>query len=77
MGVATGLAVDRDENVYVGDRTGTIFKISPSRQIYVYATLEPSVAAFHLAYGPDDHLYVSGATTSSFQRIYRVDPKAA
>ena len=75
MGVATGLAVDREENVYVGDRTGTIFKISPSRQIYVYATLEPSVAAFHLAYGPDDHLYVSGATTSSFQRIYRVDPK--
>ncbi len=75
MGVATGLAVDREENVYVGDRTGSIFKISPSRQIYVFATLEPSVAAFHLAYGPDDNLYVSGPTTSSFQCIYRIDPK--
>ncbi len=75
MGVATGLAIDGEENVYVGDRTGTIFKISPARQIYVYATLEPSVAAFHLAYGPDNNLYVSGPTTSSFQCIYRVDPK--
>lgn len=75
MGVATGLAVDREENVYVGDRTGTVFKISPSRRIYVFATLEPSVAAFHLAYGPDDNLYVSGPTTSSSQRIHRVDPE--
>lgn len=75
MGVATGLAIDREENVYVGDRTGTVFKISPSRRIYVFATLESSVAAFHLAYGPDDNLYVSGPTTSSSQRIHRIDPE--
>ena len=28
MGVATGIVFDRDENLYVGDRSGTIFKIS-------------------------------------------------
>ena len=33
MGIATGLAIDGDENVYVGDRTGTVFKISPDRKI--------------------------------------------
>src|SRR5580698_7173115 len=53
MGVATGIAFDREENLYVGDRSGTIFKISPSRQIFVFATLEPSIAAYHLAFGPD------------------------
>ncbi|MGH9664765.1 MAG: IPT/TIG domain-containing protein, partial [Bryobacteraceae bacterium] len=72
MGVATGLAFDEEGNLYVGDRSGTIFKISRSRQIYVFATLEPSIAAYHLAFGPEGYLYVSGPTTSSFDSIHRV-----
>lgn len=72
MGVATGIAFDSAQNLYVGDRSGTIFKISPSRQIYVFATLEPSIAAYHLAFGPDGFLYVTGPTTSSFDSIFRV-----
>ena len=53
MGIATGIAFDREENLYVGDRSGTIFKISPSREIFVFATLEPSLAAYHLAFHPE------------------------
>jgi len=74
MGVATGIAFDRDENLYVGDRTGTIFKINRERQIFVFATIEASVAAFHLAFGPDGYLYVAGPTTSSFDHLLRVSP---
>jgi len=72
MGVATGLAFDGQRNLYVGDRSGTIFKISPTRQIFVFTTLEPSIAAYHLAFGPDRYLYVTGPTTSSFDCVYRV-----
>lgn len=72
MGVATGIAFDKDEYLYVGDRSGTIFKIAPDRQIFVFATLEPSISAYHLAFGPDGYLYVSGPTTSSFDSIYRI-----
>ena len=72
MGVATGLAFDREQNLYVGDRSGTIFKISPSREIFVFATLEPSVAAYHLAFHPTGELYATGPTTSSFDRVYRI-----
>ena len=72
MGVATGIAFDRAGNLYVGDRSGTIFKISPEREIFVFATLEPSVAAYHLAFHPGGDLYVSGPTTSSYDRIYRI-----
>jgi hypothetical protein len=72
MGVATGIAFDRDENLYVGDRSGTVFKISRARQIYVFATLEPSIAAYHLAFGPEDYLYVTGPTTSSFDTVHRI-----
>jgi sugar lactone lactonase YvrE len=74
MGVATGIAFDREGNLYVGDRTGTIFKISRDRQIFVFATIEPSVAAFHLAFGPDGSLYVTGPTTSSYDHVFRVSP---
>jgi sugar lactone lactonase YvrE len=72
MGVATGLAFDADQNLYVGDRSGTVFKISRSRQIYVFATLEPSIAAYHLAFGDDGYLYATGPTTSSYDCVYRI-----
>jgi sugar lactone lactonase YvrE len=74
MGIATGLAFDQEGNLYVGDRSGTIFKINRDRQIFVFATLEPSVAAYHLAFGLDRCLYVTGPTTSSFDHIYRILP---
>ena len=70
MGVATGIAFDDEGNLYVGDRSGTIFKISPTRQIFVFATLEPSISAYHLTFGPDGYLYVTGPTTSSFDAVY-------
>jgi sugar lactone lactonase YvrE len=72
MGVATGIAFDGLHNLYVGDRSGTIFKIGADRQIFVFATLEPSMAAYHLTFGPDGYLYVSGPTTSSFDAVHRI-----
>lgn len=74
MGVATGIAFDREENLYVGDRSGTIFKIARDRQIFVFATLEPSISAYHLAFGPGGTLFVTGPSTSSFDNVYKVDP---
>ena len=72
MGVATGIAFDSQNNLYVGDRSGTIFKISPDRSIFVFATLEPSISAYHLAFGPEGYLYVAGPTTSSFDCVQRI-----
>jgi sugar lactone lactonase YvrE len=72
MGIATGIAFDQAGNLFVGDRSGTIFKISPSREIFVFATMEPSIAAYHLAFHPSGDLYVTGPTTSSFDRVHRI-----
>lgn len=74
MGIATGLTFDPAGNLYVGDRSGTIFKISPNRDVFVFATHEPSIAAYHLAFSPDGYLYVTGPTTSSFDSIHRIAP---
>jgi sugar lactone lactonase YvrE len=77
MGVATGIAFDRSQNLYVGDRNGTVFKIAPDHQTFVFATLEPSVSAYHLAFGPKGDLFVTGPTTSSFDCVYKIDPHGA
>ena len=75
LGVATGLAFDREQSLYVGDRNGTIFKIARDQQMFVFATLEPSVSAYHLAFGPKGDLFVTGPSTSSFDRVHKIDPQ--
>ncbi len=72
IGIATGIAFDQDENLYVGDRSGTIFKIDRNRKIFVFATLEASMAAYHLAFGIDGSLFLTGPTTSSYDPIFRI-----
>jgi sugar lactone lactonase YvrE len=73
MGVATGIAFDASGSLYVGDRSGSIFKVGSDGQIFVVATLEPSVAAYHLAFGPEGLIYVTGPTTTSFDAVYRIN----
>ena len=70
MGVATGIAFDREQSLYVGDRNGTIFKIARDQQVFVFATLELSVYAYHLAFNPQGDLFVTGPT----DRVYKIDP---
>src|SRR6266568_2224152 len=73
MGVATGAAFDPLGNLFVGDRSGTIFKIDLQRKIFVYATLEPSVSAYHLAADAAGVLFVTGPTLSSNDAIWAID----
>jgi sugar lactone lactonase YvrE len=71
LGVACGLAFDPDGSLYVGDRSGTIFRVRDSRA-EPFATLPPSVAAFHLAISPDAELFASGPTLSTYDHVYRI-----
>jgi sugar lactone lactonase YvrE len=73
LGVATGMAFDRSGLMYVGDRTGTIFKVNGIGEERAWAQIEPSVSAFHMAFGADDALYISGPTVTSFDCIWRID----
>ena len=74
LGVATGLAFDRAGRMYVGDRTGTIYRVSGIGEAEEFAQMEPSVSAYHLAFGPDDYLYVTGPTVISFDVVTRINP---
>src|SRR5262245_6497074 len=74
LGVACCLAFAPDGTLFVGDRSGTIFRVDRAGRAETFATLPPSVAAFHLALGPDGALYVTGPTLSSNDSLYRIDP---
>src|SRR6059036_2754985 len=77
LGVACGLAFAADGTLFVGDRSGTIFRVDTSGRASTFASLPSSVAAFHLAVGPDRALYVAGPTLSSYDPLYRIDPDGA
>jgi sugar lactone lactonase YvrE len=74
LGIATGLAFDKKGRLYVGDRQGTIFRVNEFGDAQPFAALESSVSAYHLAFGPDEFLYVTGPTASSFESIMRIGP---
>ena len=71
LGVACGIAFDEANVLFVGDRSGTILRVQDGRASAV-AALPPSVAAFHLAFGPDENLYVTGPTLGTRDCVYRV-----
>lgn len=73
LGVATGIAFDKNGAMFVGDRGGTIYRVNESGDSESFAVLEPSVSAYHLAFGADGKLYVTAPGLSSFDAIYRVD----
>jgi sugar lactone lactonase YvrE len=76
LGIACGLAFNRRGVLYVGDRSGTVFAVRPDRTVNTIATLPASVAAFHLAIGPDDSVYVTAPTLGPYDYVYRIDPDA-
>jgi DNA-binding beta-propeller fold protein YncE len=73
LGIASGIAFDGEGNLFVGDRAGTIYRVHELGIVDPFADIEPSVAAFHIAFGPDERLYVSSPGLASSDAIYAVD----
>lgn len=75
MGIATGIAFRQDGTLFVGDRSGGIFAVDPGGATRRFAKLPASVAAYHLAFGPDGDLYVTAPTLSNDDPIFRISPQ--
>jgi sugar lactone lactonase YvrE len=73
LGIATGLAFDKNGVMFVGDRSGTIYRIPEPALPSPFATLEASVAAYHMAFGPDGRLFVTAPGLASHDAVYAID----
>ena len=73
LGVACGIAFAEDGTLFVGDRSGSILRVRDGRAT-MFASIPPSVAAFHLAFGPDRWLYVTAPTLGARDCVYRISP---
>jgi len=74
LGIACGLAFARNGDLFVGDRSGTIFRVDSSGKAEAFAAVPSSVAAFHLAIAPDGYIWVTAPTLSTYDPIYKVAP---
>jgi len=74
LGVATGVALDRQGYLYVGDREGTIYRVNREGIAIAFATLAPSVAAFHLTFDTQGDLYATNPSMSGYDSIHRITP---
>ncbi len=72
LGIATGIAFDHDGEMFVGDRSGTIYKVTSFGNAEIFAELEPSVSAYHLAFGEDERLYVTAPGLCSYDSVHVV-----
>ena len=72
LGVPFGLVFD-GPTLLVGDRTGTIHKVDEAGRAVPFASLPPSVAACHLARGPDGDLYATAPTLGPHDQVYRIE----
>ena len=77
LGVACGLAFAPDGALNVGDRSGSILRVDADGKAQVIATLPQSIAAFHLAFGPDGLLYVTAPTLNTTDVVYRLTTDGA
>jgi DNA-binding beta-propeller fold protein YncE len=73
LGIATGIAFGKDGAMYVGDRSGTIYRVSAMGTPEAFAVLEPSVSAYHLAFGPDSRLFVTAPGLASYDAVHVID----
>ena len=71
LGVPCGIAFGPDDALYVGDRSGSILRVEDGRATLL-ASIPASVAAFHLAFGPDGFLYVTAPTLAPRDPVYRI-----
>ncbi|MEP6787958.1 MAG: gluconolaconase, partial [Acidobacteriota bacterium] len=73
LGIATGLAFDAEGLMYVGDRSGTVYRVKDFAEVETFTVMDASVAAYHMAFGPDGRLYMTAPGLASHDAVHVID----
>ncbi len=72
VGTPFGIVFHADDTLYIGDREGHIYKISPTREKSILVDIPPSPIAYHLVFDLDGNLLVS-VPRLGMDAIYFID----
>jgi sugar lactone lactonase YvrE len=75
LGVPCGIVFDSKNRLYVGDRTGKVFRIDAAGNKEEFAQVESSISAYHLAIDAEDRLYLTGPTFAMRDCLIRFTKK--
>jgi sugar lactone lactonase YvrE len=73
LGIATGIAFDATGRMYVGDRSGTVYRVREFGEVETFTVMDASVAAYHLAFGPDGRLFMTAPGLASSDSVHVID----
>lgn len=73
LGIASGIAFDKNGLMYIGDRSGTIYRVRDFAEVETFTVMEASVAAYHMAFGPDGRLYMTAPGLASHDAVHVID----
>ncbi len=73
LGIATGIAFDGDGLMYVGDRSGTVYRVRDFGEVETFTVMEPSVAAYHIAFGQEGRLFLNSPGLASHDAVHVID----
>lgn len=59
LGSAFGIAINSMGEIFVGDQTGSLFKLDSTGKASFYASLPETFKGYHFTFSPDDELYIS------------------
>ena len=74
LGCPTGIGFSPTEELLIGDREGTLYRVDLRGDVSVFSHLRPSISAYHLAFDSGGSLFVSGPTLSSRDQIVEFTP---
>jgi sugar lactone lactonase YvrE len=73
LGIATGIAIDAEGLMYVGDRSGTIYRVRDFAEVETFTVMDASVAAYHMAFGADGRLFMTSPGLASHDAVHVID----
>jgi sugar lactone lactonase YvrE len=72
LGIPCGIVFDAEGRLYVGDRGGRVYRIDAAGKREEFASLPPSISAYHLALDGEGGLFVTGPTLAMRDPVYRI-----
>lgn len=74
LGKASGIVVDSNNNFYIGNIEGEVYKIQKDGTKNLFVKIPPSYLAYYLSIDTQDNLYLSNPNMIYDSKLYKISP---